>query len=840
MLALVASAAWTGGPIGSPHATRAIPPVPPTLRDSGGSPKVLVGPVAVGDRASPVPAGPAAAGPTAPAPADPSVSQIGVGVFPTEATVDPVNGYVYVPNLDSANVSVIDGTTVVASVSGLVSPRYATVDTSNGDVFVPSGYAGASYVTVIEGTRAIGNVSVGSEPEEPAYDPSDGYVYVPDEIAHEVSVLDGTTLVGSVTVPGDPMYATYDGADGDVYVAGFPGIVNAINGTTLVGTVTVGTDPDPPVFDPGDGELYVPNEYSDNVSVIDGTVIVGTVGVGVVPYSAGYDSGNGYIYVPNVYSSNVSVIDGTSVVATLRAGTWPDAVAYDAGNNHVYVANAGSGNVSVFNGTASAGSVEVGAAPEFPSYDAGSGFVYVADTSSDAVSAISTGFNVTFVENSLPFGTEWWVDVAGVPPAYSNNTMIASVEPNGTSVYFAGTADQNYSSTGGTFVIEGSSLWITLNYSLVEYPVAFSETGLPAGTNWSVELGTDTYASTTPTITLVQPNGTHAYRIGVVPGWTTARFTGTLSVAGAPVDASVAWSQVTYRVGWTEIGLPTDTGWWVNLTRGASGYSDTETLSMTAPNGTYTFSTSSSDRTYASPPGSFTVDGAPVAQSVTFAPWTYRVTFVETGLAAGTGWSVGLYVAQQTSTTATDAFAETNGTYSFVIGSVGGYTVAPSSGDVVVHGADVTTKVAFTPNPPATYTVAFSETGLPPGTRWSVTMDGSTQTGTGDLAFPGVPNGTYPFSVASVAGFVAISYNWSVTVDGPPAPRAVEFVPAPPPVTVLGLPAMEGYEVLGGTLTAVVAAIGVGALLHRGRRGPERPPQGVPSAPDREGPPETR
>ena len=48
-------------------------------------------------------------------------------------------------------------------------------------------------------------------------------------------------------------------------------------------------------------------------------------------------------------------------------------------------------------------------------------------------------------------------------------------------------------------------------------------------------------------------------------------------------------------------------------------------------------------------------------------------------------------------TTNTIVFNEPNGTYSYTIGSVSGYTVSPSSGTITVNGANVNQAITFTP-----------------------------------------------------------------------------------------------------------------------------------------------
>ena len=71
---------------------------------------------------------------------------------------------------------------------------------------------------------------------------------------------------------------------------------------------------------------------------------------------------------------------------------------------------------------------------------------------------------------------------------------------------------------------------------------------------------------------------------------------------------------VNYTVSFTESGLPSPTGWWVNVTGGPSTFSTTEVLSFGETNGTYAYSVSTANLNYSAPGGSFIVQGVGVGQ----------------------------------------------------------------------------------------------------------------------------------------------------------------------------------------------------------------------------------
>ena len=93
------------------------------------------------------------------------VSTVGVGSVPVAGVFDPANGYVYVANSgsDSNSVSVVHGTTLVATVSLAANqsgtPLYLVYDRANGYVYVVSRYdgelAGHGEVNILNGTTVL-------------------------------------------------------------------------------------------------------------------------------------------------------------------------------------------------------------------------------------------------------------------------------------------------------------------------------------------------------------------------------------------------------------------------------------------------------------------------------------------------------------------------------------------------------------------------------------------------------------------------------------------------------------------------------------------------------------
>jgi hypothetical protein len=162
------------------------------------------------------------------------------------------------------------------------------------------------------------------------------------------------------------------------------------------------------------------------------------------------------------------------------------------------------------------------------------------------------------------------------------------------------------------------------------------------------------------------------------------------------------------------------------------------------------------------PSGNVTVAGNTSA-SLSFVPGATRsITFRESGLPRnGTKveqWCVALQVWKGCSRAGSLLFANlTPGEYSYTVVSMAGQTITarlgttsvPLSGtlSVLARGATVSLKYVYP------YLVSFTESGLSPGTNWSVTLKGVTRYSTTNEIEFFEPNGSYGYKVGAETGF---------------------------------------------------------------------------------------
>lgn len=228
-------------------------------------------------------------------------------------------------------------------------------------------------------------------------------------------------------------------------------------------------------------------------------------------------------------------------------------------------------------------------------------------------------YSVTITETGLPAGTMWSVNLTNGTNYTSTSSSLTFKAPNGTYDYTLYTSAANYIGASGNFTVNGApvSKAVTFDYS---YVVTFTETGLPAGTSWSVTVNGSKLSSTTSTISLREINGTYSYTVAGVPGYMLASYSGSFTVKGASVSITLSFTQVVYTVTLTETGLPSGTSWSVTFANGTVLNSTSTTISFTEPNGTYSVAVNTTNSNYKanSTSVSFTVSGSALSVSVGF------------------------------------------------------------------------------------------------------------------------------------------------------------------------------------------------------------------------------
>ncbi len=140
----------------------------------------------------------------------------------------------------------------------------------------------------------------------------------------------------------------------------------------------------------------------------------------------------------------------------------------------------------------------------------------------------------------------------------------------------------------------------------------------------------------------------------------------------------------------------------------------------------------------------------------------YTMSFTETGLSSGTMWSVTANGVSLSGTSSVLSMWVFSGAYTYVVGSVKGFSSSPTSGTVSVGSSASNTAIAFTANK---VSLTFKETGLPSGTNWTIVVNGQSYShNTSSIVVSGSP-GKFTFSIANISGYTSSISSGSVNVD---------------------------------------------------------------------------
>jgi hypothetical protein len=455
--------------------------------------------------------------------------------------------------------------------------------------------------------------------------------------------------------------------------------------------------------------------------------------------------------------------------------------------------------------------------------------------------------NVNFVE-------QWAVNVSAGPggyvapdpsPRWLNNSgnlpLSATAGFHHVFGFWEGFGNGSVNSTQSSVTIEPTG-WVSEHAVFpFAYPVVFTESGLPTGQNWTVQVDSDfsvngvvdyrisTSSATVSAISLEAANGTHQITIETVPGYR-ATLPGTggltnssITVNGSSVLVPVHFSKLgpplpRYPVTFEESGLPDGTGWSIttrNVTTVQNGtittvnqteqtYRSTgSSLTLYETNGSYGYTALTVPGWHAhNASDGWTVSGAGGVVNVSFFQEFYPVVWNEAGLGANLTWTVDLNSDPLPNNGSWVTTHLLNGSYSFRIPDVTSFVPSLRSGTFTVQGSEVTFPFAFNT---AKSEIAFTEVVAPTG-AWSVRFgdqgNNSTTGVSGSTLSFWAANGSYTYDVEGPPGYYADPSHGTITVTGEVVRVDVEMKsvlpPDPPPIWTLAGP---------GTLVALAVLV---------------------------------
>jgi hypothetical protein len=151
---------------------------------------------------------------------------------------------------------------------------------------------------------------------------------------------------------------------------------------------------------------------------------------------------------------------------------------------------------------------------------------------------ISGRYTVSVAETGLPNGSLWEVALAGISETSVTNTL-SYVEANGSYNLTVASISNYWANYPASVLVAGAPVTVVVVFSETEYPVTFTETGLPSGDYWTViatdpatQIGTSAQSAGAST-TLQVPKGTYAISAVGPSGYSVELSSTTINVSGS-------------------------------------------------------------------------------------------------------------------------------------------------------------------------------------------------------------------------------------------------------------------------------------------------------------------
>ena len=304
---------------------------------------------------------------------------------PYDIAVNPIENMLYITNLRSDKVSVMDGATdrLLTDIKVGSNPEGISIRLDKNIIYVAN--SGSNTVSVIDGgtNKVLSNITVGLKPIDVFTDTVEeglsSFAFVTNSDSNTVSVIDGRVnkVISNITVGEEPSSIILNPMTNRLYVANSESnTVSVIDyflsgnqtfRTDLIANISVGSYPVNLELNQDTNRLYVANSESNTVSVIDGATnrVIDTIPVGVSPYSVAFDKKSNNLYISNYGSDTVSLINASSndVTSNIPVGKYPVNVELNPATDIVYVSNLGPKTLSEIKNTSLTTGVEYNVSP---------------------------------------------------------------------------------------------------------------------------------------------------------------------------------------------------------------------------------------------------------------------------------------------------------------------------------------------------------------------------------------------------------------------------------------------------------------------------------------------
>jgi len=416
----------------------------------------------------------------------------------------------------------------------------------------------------------------------------------------------------------------------------------------------------------------------------------------------------------------------------------------------------------------------------------------------------SSTFNYTWTESGLPSGTQWGVSVNGNNYTTTSSSLTETFS-TGQTYSWSVINPTDYSGTpaSGSFSGPGSQ---SITFTQAGFQYTWTESGLPSGTQWGVQVNGQKYYTTSSSLTETFASG-HTYTWGVLPpsGYTGTPQMGSFSNTGSQTITFYKGLSVTAYANPTSGTQPLTVTYKATASGGSGSYDfnlyvdgnpvGNTVVSSGSATITYTFQEAGTYSTYIQVTDANNAYNTANSQTITITvytpPNTYNLTFTETGLPTTnplTGdtidWNVTVNGQSQSAPAGQSiTFTGLSGTVSWSAqspikvpinkyGAYKTYYAHPSSGTASGNG---TISITYSTSSSggggggggsSTFTYTWSESGLN-GQTWGVNVGGTSYTTSGSSLSETFTSGqTYSWTLIAPSGYVGKPSSGSFSGSG--------------------------------------------------------------------------
>ena len=591
---------------------------------------------------------------------------------PNSFVYDTEDHYTYIAEDAYSSILVMKNNTLVTNISINASKsRFCGMayDPARNLIFV-SNFAANDIVEINATDNSVQNYFANITcPLGLTFDPSNQNVYAATFNGIVVCISGKTLAEHDIRTDVSSNAIVYDPLNKDIYTSNVcEGNLSIISNTSqLVGSVSVGSRPTSMVFDPHNDYLYVENSQSSNASILNASnKVVGSLNItnltcGPISQMV-YDPFNYNIYLTHA-NGNVSVIFNNSCIGEFKAGNLPVSTIYNPSSKEVCVLNEGSNNITQITSRAyttlydvivtdnnlpqgtewymnlsngcdlSSSTTQLSFQVPYGAYNftiessvsyTYYGFLNVTGNTNISITLSLYTYSVTIKETGLPSGTTWYVNLSnGIDSGGITGTSYSFSLPNGIYSYTISANDKKYepAQSSGSFAVNGAPLSKSVSFSLVKYMITFTESGLPSGTTWFVNLSSGAHLSSTNSTIIFQGTDQTKYNYTVSTSdflFMPSQKNGSFIANSSGQSIKINFVQYIFVVTINETGLANGASWYLNVSGQPTIQTTSSNVTIYLQNGNYTLTAASSS--FRKVTLSLNVDDSNVTQTIAFEP----------------------------------------------------------------------------------------------------------------------------------------------------------------------------------------------------------------------------